>query len=280
MSQQRFFVAWKWARWSGWLAQSSGKRGSRRNRLGIDPLEERSLLSAVITEYSALSSGSNGTPTQLTFASDGNIWFTEPSADEIGVFNPTSDTVSDQIYTTGINADPLGIAATTNNVWFTLSAAGQLGQMTVNPPGSPTLHELQYPPPDPVTYPSAGITTFGSDLWITVPGANNLEVFNPTNNQFTAYSVSPPANIDVSGFSSQIVAASNGDLYFTEPGAIGVFSTSSDTVIDQVSLPSSGGTQMPAGIAVGPDGNIWFTASVSSTAPLMSAQSTRPRSPW
>jgi streptogramin lyase len=249
-------------RWAGWFAQSAEKRGHRRRWLSLEPLESRRLLTSVITEYPALSSGTNGQPTQLTMASDGNIWFSEPAADEIGIFNLTSDDVSDQIGTTVGN--PTGITGTNGNIWFTINAPGQLGQMTVSPPGGYLTHDYQYGPPDPSYAAPAGITSVGSDVWITVPAVNNLEVYDPSVGFLKPYSLAP-ANIDVTGFNSQIVAGPGGNLWFTEPGAIGIFSTTSDTVIGQVSLPTSGGTQMPAAITVGPNNTIWFTESVPST---------------
>ena len=56
----------------------------------------------------------------------------------------------------------------------------------------------------------------------------------------------------------------NGNLWFTEPGGIGFFDTTTGTVTKRIVLPASGGTQIPAGDrARGPDGNIWFTEAVA-----------------
>src|SRR5262249_23600489 len=50
-----------------------------------------------------------------------------------------------------------------------------------------------------------------------------------------------------------------GNIWFTEPGAIGIFNPTSHAVTE-VHLPSA--TQIPTAIMTGPDGNIWFTESV------------------
>ena len=99
----------------------------------------------------------------------------------------------------------------------------------------------------------------GGEPWFLIPSANEVGVFDPVNFQFQTYSLS---SANITGFAPAIVADSSGNLWFTEPGGIGAFSTTSHTVIAQVTLPSSTGTEMPSAIAVGPDGNIWFTESV------------------
>ncbi len=241
--------------------------GRQRNRLRplLDSLEPRCLLTS-ISETAVFVSGSQaGDPTQLTFGPDGNLWYTEPSANLIGVFDTGTSTVVKQVGTSVTDGDPPGIAATPGPggaVWFTLTNSDVLGELSPTDT-SPALY-IGYRPEingSAVYVPSAGITAVGNSLWITVPDGNFLETLPAGTTLMTAYPLSP-ANIDVPNFQSQITSGPDETLWFTEPGGLGIFSLTSNTVIGQVSLPTSGGTQMPAAITVGPDGNIWFTESV------------------
>jgi streptogramin lyase len=259
----RSFANWAY-RWSEHWTGSSAKRQRLPKRPLLESLESRRLLSVTVTEYSALSSGTNGNPDQVAVGPDRNIWFTEPTTNDVGTFSPTTDRVTNETFTGATNGDPTAITATTGAnaaVWYALSAGAEIGEIV---PGSPAQNIFESP------YNSAaGITTLDGNVWFTVPGANQIDVYNPasTTQMIVNYSLSPAANIDVTGFRSQITAGPDGNLWFTEPGAIGIFSPVSNTVIGQVSLPSTGGTQMPAEIAAGPGGSnsIWFTESVPGT---------------
>jgi hypothetical protein len=79
-----------------------------------------------------------------------------------------------------------------------------------------------------------------------------------------AFSLAGPLGANITGFNSQITGGPGGNLWFTEAGAIGVFSTATDTVINLVRLPDA--TQMPTALTVGPDGNIWFTETDSASS--------------
>src|SRR3954452_17541780 len=71
-----------------------------RARPRLEGLEDRCLLSTTITEFPV------PTPNAslyygITSGPDGNIWFTEPAAGKIGMFNPTSLTFSEFPVPTG-----------------------------------------------------------------------------------------------------------------------------------------------------------------------------------
>ncbi len=239
--------------------QTAGGRRRRGVRPALELLEPRRLLSSVSEK------AVSGDPTQLTFGPDGNLWYTEPSANLIGVFDTGTSTAVKQVGTTVTDGNPPGIAATSGPggaVWFTLTNSDAFGELS--PTGtSPTLY-VGYRPNingSAVYVPSAGITAVGNSLWFTVPGINSLETLPAGATFTTAYSLSP-ANINVANFKSQVTPGPNQTLWFTEPGAIGIFSLTSNTVIGQVSLPTSGGTQMPTAISEGPNNTIWLTESV------------------
>jgi streptogramin lyase len=244
------------------LNQSAGQRRCLSNRPFLEVLESRRLLSATVTEYPALYSGTNGNPSQLAVGSDGNLWFTEPTADALGAFNPTSTAVSSQITLSAFGGNPPAITATSGAngaIWFALANFGELGQINLSTqvPMIYTASLAEF---------SAGITSLGNDLWFTIPGANSIGEFDAGTDEFVNFYSVSPANIDVSGFSSQIIAGPDGNLWFTEPGAIGIFSPKSDSVITQVALPTANGTEMPSALTIGPDGNIWFTESTATSS--------------
>ena len=256
---RRLFASWPYRR-SNRGTESAGKRRRLLKPASLESLESRCLLSTTITEYPALSSGTNASPTQLVVGPDSNIWFTEPTGDEIGVFNPssTSDTVTHQIGTTAGNADPPGITATSGAnaaVFFTMNAVGEVGELK-SASSSPVIHFLS-----PPYYSSAGITSLGSNVWFTLPSGNEIAEYSAVT-LITPYLLS---GANITGFNSQITAGPDGNLWFTEDGGIGVFSPTSDSVIAQISLPTAGGTQVPSAITPGPGNTIWFTESVPGT---------------
>ena len=61
--------------------------------------------------------------------------------------------------------------------------------------------------------------------------------------------------------SSQMVLGPDGNLWFAEYGAIGLFNPSTPTQITSVPLPG-GSHEAPFDVTAGPDGNIWYAAGV------------------
>jgi streptogramin lyase len=246
-------------------------------RPGVESLESRLLLSASITEFPALFQGANGQPTQLAFGSDGNLWFGEAVAvstppqttGEIGVFSPKTNTVINQVSTGSYLANPQGLVSipgSPGTIWFTVNAGYQLGQISTNSETVVGTYNHQYSPPASPYNAGGAITASNGNLYFVVPSANGIIEATTSLTAFNPYTVAP-ANIKVSGYSSQIVAdPADNLLWFTEPGAIGVFSLTSNSVIAQVALPTTNGTEAPAGITIGPDGNVWFTESTSSNS--------------
>ena len=252
------------------------RRATRRRPLVLEPLEDRQLLSG-IQEYSALLSNTNGGPTQLVL-SNGAIWFTEPTANTVGVFSTTTNppSVSDQVFTASTNANPPAIAATTGPnaaIWFALAASGTVGMSNLsNPSATPTIWTFfsQGFPLDS----TAGIAVDGANnLWLTAPAGNELVEIaaGSTRPTFTAAVPVSPSNLGFQNFDSTIITGPGGTLYFTEAtmnaggaltaSGIGSYNPATGD-FSQVLLPTSGGVQEPFGLALGPDGNIWFTESV------------------
>src|SRR5262249_24005287 len=98
-------------------------------------------------------------PQRIAAGPDGNLWFTEYDASQIGVITP-SGTIHEYPLTSGVS--PLGIGAGPDgNVWFTEDQGNSVGRITTA--GSVTRLPVPAPHADP-----AGITT-GADgeLWFS-----------------------------------------------------------------------------------------------------------------
>jgi streptogramin lyase len=265
----RSWTIWGY-RWTESGTQSAIKRRAPLKQPFLESLESRQLLTASISEFPV---NAGGDPTQITVAPNNDLWVTEPTANALENFDTSTETSSSTVNLNGsgglANASPPGLTATgtgsSGTIWFTVASAPsnfQLGQLNLAGSSSPTFFSIT------THAPSAGITSTsdGADIWVTLPSQNEIVSFtasNPLEN--TAHPLSP-ANIAgfPSGFSSQITADSNGNLWFTEPGGIGMLNAVNGAVI-QVALPTSGGTQIPSAIAAGPNNTIWFTESVPGT---------------
>src|SRR5262245_9243293 len=91
----------------------SGDRVRSRHR--FERLEDRRLLSAVITEFTLPATGSG--PWGIVTGSDGNLWFTEANASRIGMVNPTTHGVS-EFATPTAGSGPVGITGGPDgNLW-------------------------------------------------------------------------------------------------------------------------------------------------------------------
>ena len=90
---------------SGLLAARARRRSADRVRARprLEGLEDRCLLS--ITEFPVPTASSG--PWGITAGPDGNLWFTERSANKIGMINPTTHAISEFAIPTA-NSDPEG----------------------------------------------------------------------------------------------------------------------------------------------------------------------------
>src|SRR5271166_6051044 len=84
----------------------------------LEGLEDRCLLSVIITEFATLTAGSR--PGPITAGPDGNLWFGEGNAGaaKIGTINPTTHALAEFPLPTN-RAAPTGITAGPDgNLWF------------------------------------------------------------------------------------------------------------------------------------------------------------------
>jgi streptogramin lyase len=225
-------------------------------------------------------------PDYVTRGSDGNVWFSEFYADQIGRITPsgaiTEFRLPDLNDIEGITSGPDG------NLWFTEPGANKIGRMTTK--GVVTVFPIHASNPSPrgitagpdgnvwfvefydntigrIT-PSGVITRFaipqsqGSPWWITTGKDGDLwftESQNETIGRFDPRTLKFEPPVRVPGqFPTPwgIMTAPDGHLWFTErnAGNIAVISNgrvSSFHISEQTSYPDT--------LVSGPDGNIWFT---------------------
>jgi streptogramin lyase len=235
-------------------------------------------------EFPLPTSGSG--PTAITAGPDGNLWFTEATANRIGRITPSGVVtefftgISPSANLHGITAGPDG------NLWFTEFGPDKVGRIT--PAGDVTEFSTDIDSgADPI-----GITT-GSDgnLWfaeldkgqigritpagiVTEFGAGafpNGITPGPDGNLWdTSYSSGYIGRIDITGAPHKeftgimapvgtlegIAAGPDGNLWFTEHTGSRIGKINTAGVLQEFPLPTAG---QPYRITAGPDGNLWFT---------------------
>jgi streptogramin lyase len=239
-----------------------------------------------ITEFPTTTPGSG--PDSIVLGPDGNLWFTEFSAHQIGQIAPDGTITEFNISTPG--SKPEGITVGPDgNIWFTDSGANMIGRITTS--GVVTEFSGLSPSSTPVNIvagpdgalwftefglgnigriTTAGVVTdefpvtsgagsepfdiaVGPDgnLWFTESSANNIGTIT------TAGVVTEFPNSQPFGKPFDIITGPDGALWFTDPSndLIGRMTTSGQFTQFPTPTANSG----PSGITVGADGNIWFT---------------------
>ena len=216
---------------------SSSRRAAaaaRRRRPALEPLESRRLLTLL--------------PMQIATGSDGHLWFTDYSDNEIGSVDPATHIVT-KITTPTASSGPVGMAVGPDGkLWFTERNAARIG--SINPT---TDHIDEYSLPGGGFEP-LGITA-GPDgkLWFAEGGSNQIGSIDPSTHHIDQYTI-PTAGADP----YSIAAGPDGKLWFTERGGNRIGSIDPTTHhIDEYAVPTA--NAFPFSIAAGPDGRLWFT---------------------
>ncbi|HEY1331903.1 MAG TPA: hypothetical protein VGH10_10590 [Actinomycetota bacterium] len=180
-------------------------------------------------------------PNEAALGSDGNVWFTEFNANQIGKITPSGAVTEYPIPTpgslpTGITAGPDGA------LWFAESAANQIGRVTTS--GLFT----EYPVPTANSDPEDIASGPDGRLWFTEGLARQIGRVS-TAGVFKEF----PTN--TSGGPRHIAAGPDGYLWYTEPNVNDIFKISTDGATQFVYTPPIGDVN---DIAAGPDGHMWF----------------------
>jgi len=196
-----------------------------------------------ITEFPIPTSSSQ--PLDITSGPDGNLWFTESGANQIGEIT-TSGTITEYSIPTS-NSFPIGITSGPDgNLWFTEALGNNIGEITT----SGTITEYSLPTSN--SYPRNITSGPDGNLWFTETSGHKIGEITPsgtiTEYSFTTSGIEPLA----------ITSGPDGNLWFTEihgnVNDIGKITPSG--TITEYSLPNGG--SVGEDITSGPDGNLWF----------------------
>ncbi len=216
--------------------------------------------------------GRDSNPYDITTGPDGKLWYTDFYG-RIGRVG-TNGTIKEfqlgspqnQLFFFGIITGPDGA------LWFTVNCCGpengMIGRIT-------TSGEVTYYPVKPGTGPAVGIISYQGQLWYTATSLDKSKGFIQrmnTSGKVTGNFLIPTPYSDP----SRLALGQDGNLYFTEQGAVGAGGRNEPTHpkagkigridpqgnITEFTIPEQNAPDFvsnPAGIASGPDGNIWFT---------------------
>jgi virginiamycin B lyase len=181
---------------------------------------------------------------QITLGPDGNLWFTQPRDNQIGVITPAGALTEYNVSVPDARPDAI-TRGPDNNLWFTAPGATAIGRITTG--GSIDLF--------PGAAPGAQDIAAGPDgaLWFTASLGNSIGRIT-TDGNITAHYPVPTPGAEPAG----ITQGPGGGLWFTESavGQIAQISTSG-TVTE---YPGAGAA--PSAITGGADGALWFTQSL------------------
>ncbi|HSN00794.1 MAG TPA: hypothetical protein VLS52_07295 [Rudaea sp.] len=198
-----------------------------------------------ITEYPA-----HGEPADITLGSDGNIWFTYSSWNELGRITPNGVTTDFPLAGNATNAQGI-TRGPDGNLWYAEPLA--IGRMT------PSGVASEFGPALGAGYIAAGPD---GNLWYTVPFVFG---FGPNPPGDTVARITPQGVITefitptTQSVPFGITGAPDGNVWFTESRANAVARITPTGHITEFPLPTP--DSGPFSITAGPDGNIWFTES-------------------
>jgi streptogramin lyase len=209
----------------------------------------RITLAGAISQFPLLP-GSCADATGITSAPDGNVWFTDANCRSmIGKVTPAG--VVTEYPLSNALVVPAGIAAgPDNNLWFTESNANKIGRITAS--GSITEFATSAEPGSIVAGPDGA-------LWFTEPGkVGRITTAGVVTNEYAI-----PGAVSGPGV---IAKGPDGNLWFAGYETCCGFGynlegigkiTTAGVVTDYIISPLP--YHAAAGIAIGPDGNLWFT---------------------
>jgi streptogramin lyase len=233
-------------------------------------------ITPTVTEYPTLTTGGAGSgPDGITSGPDGNVWFAEYNAGQIGRIPPnaapdSSAQVSEFPVPAGATSNPTQIVKGADGaMWFTERGGNAIGRITSD---GATVNEFTVQTGGSLP---VGITS-GPDgaIWFTeradaASKIGRISVSNPS-----AGITEFPLTVNSGPF--RITSGPDGNLWFTEfdAGKVGRIAPNGSQ-LQEISVPS-GATSKPRGIVAGPDGNLWFVEQVGNAVGRIPTSATAP----
>ena len=189
-------------------------------------------------------------PHGLVADREGNIWFTANSSGYVGKLDPKSGKVA-EFPVPLARADPHTPAIDSQGrVWFTMQQANAVGRLD---PRSGKIELRQAPTGDSKPYGMV-ITAQGTPVFCEF-GSNKLATIDPETLSIREYTLPEGAR------PRRLALATDGSIYYSDyaRGFLGHLDLTTGKVEE---WPSPGGpSSRPYGIAVAPDGIVWFSES-------------------
>ena len=186
-------------------------------------------------------------PTGICTGPDGNLWFTNSGAGQIGKLDSLTHQVS-LVNLPNPACKPVGICTGPDgNLWFTEEVDGKLGVLTT---GGVLNHEFSVG-----QGPTAIVTGSDGNLWVTLQTANQVGRMTPAGG-VTLYPV-PTANAAPTG----ITLAADGSIWFAEQNIAQIAQISPAGSVTEwaLQMPAGGVTPVPVAVTTTSDGAVWYT---------------------
>jgi virginiamycin B lyase len=190
-------------------------------------------------------------PHGLVADHDGNIWFTGNRKGYIGKLNPKTGDVREYRMPDPRARDPhTPVFDNKGTLWFTVQNSNFVGQLD---PRSGDIRLKEVPTPNAVPY---GIVVRSDGVpYFCKFGTNKLASINPKTMEISEYSLPQGAR------PRRLAVGKDGTLYYSDyaRGYLGHFDPKTRKVEEWAS--PSGAESEPYGIAVAPDGTVWYSES-------------------
>ena len=208
------------------------------------------------TEFSTLFATDG--PQLLTDRGDGNVWFTGFTGNHVGFQGLTSG-VSGETTVPTPNSHPFSIAPAPDlNLYFTENAVDQLGRIPMLFGAITEVPLATGSAPEQIVRGPATETTCGGGpcMWFTEFGTSRVARLNPAG--WPAPTIDEFPTVTASSNPVGITAGKDGGLWVTESGLDRIGRVSVNGTVSEYS-PGVSGLGL-RGIAVAPDGSLWFAA--------------------
>lgn len=196
---------------------------------------------AQVTEFSVPTAASS--PFGIVSGPDGNLWFTEFTADKIGR-STTAGVITEFAFSAGFG--PAGLTVGPDgNLWVCGFGSAKVARVTTA--GVVT----EFPVPTGASQPRSIVTGPDGNLWFTETAGNNVGRIT-TAGVVTEFPITTPASSP-----RGIAAGADGNLWFAESGTSIIGRITTSGVVTEFTVPTAGSN--PRNIIRGLDDALWFT---------------------
>jgi len=260
---------------------------------GAPPGSEVGELKVTIREWAVPTKGAH--PHDPAVGADGALWFTEQMANKLGRLDPATGSFKEYALVEGKNSGPHGLVADKDgNIWYTANFGGYIGKLD---PRSGKVTEYKMPDAS-VDDPHTAVFDASGILWFTAQGGNAVGRLDPRTEKIELKKVQTesalpygiqinskgipffcelgtnkmgeinPKTMEITEYKlpegtrpRRLAIAADDRIYFSDfkGGNLGRLDPVSGSVKMWV---SPGGHQSgPYGIAITPDGMVWYSES-------------------